>query len=235
MRACVIILLMITLTGCSGITLTARENDLIGEYAAGVLLKYDKNYNNRLVRIAEAEENSALAEEDEALVSDESSSLETEEVVSVEEETTPDIELSLHDGLKLEKLKASYEEFLITDTYPETVSEDEVVFSMKAVDGFKLLVLKFSLENPTDEPLTEDMLSKKLSFSIMVNGEIRANSQLTMLLDDLSSFKDEVEPYSAKELVLIFQIPDRYETEDTISSLTLNIKDENTSFPISLQ
>ena len=233
MRTCIIILLMITLTGCGGITLTARENDIISEYAAGVLLKYDKNYGNRLVRIVEIE--SVVAEENETSLTAENVSginvTVTEDVVSVEDETTANIEMSLNDALKIGQLIGNYEGYFITDSYPK----DEVGFSMKAVDGFKLLILEFSLENPTGETITEDIILKKLSFNIMVNKEIKANSQLTMLLDDLSSFKDEVDPHSIKDLVLIFQVPDRYENDDSISSMTLNIKDANTSLPISLK
>lgn len=236
MRVCIIFLIMITLTGCgSSIALTARENDLIAEYAAGILLKYDKNYNNRLVRIIETEEDSVVVGENETLASEENTSLGAEDVVSIEEETTVSMEMSLGNALKIENLTASYEGYFITDAYPEAVLENEVVFSMKAVTGFKLLILKFYLENPTEEVLIEDILSKNLSFILTVNGEIKANSQLTMLLDDLSSFKDEVEPYSAKELVLVFQVPDRYNSEDSISSMILNIKDASASSPIRLK
>ena len=96
-------------------------------------------------------------------------------------------------------------------------------------------MLEFTLENPTDEGMKEDMLSKGLSYNLLLNGEVKVNSQLTMLLNDLSSYKEEIEAHSVKELVLIFQIPDRYENEDSISSMTLNIKDADESLPISLK
>ncbi len=231
MRACILIIIMVTLTGCGSfgnITLTSRENDIIGEYAAGVLLKYDKNYDNRLVNVVEVETESVLEEnEEETLITD---------VVSIEVETTVDLEASLNEALRTEKLIANFEGYFISDTYPEASgTEDEVFFSMKAVEGYKLLVLEFTLENPTDEGMKEDMLSKGLSYNLLLNGEVKVNSQLTMLLNDLSSYKEEIEAHSVKELVLIFQIPDRYENEDSISSMTLNIKDADESLPISLK
>lgn len=227
-KASIIVLIMITITGCSSITpLTSRENNIIGEYAAGVILKYDKNSSNRLVNIVETEP--------EVVVDEIDNIDETEGLAIVEEETTGNSELLLNDALKIEKLLANYDGYFITDSYPDASSEDEAVFTMNAVKGYRLLVLEFSLENPNNESITEDILSKNLSFNLMVNDEIKVNSQLTMLLDDLSSFKEEVEANSVKELVLIFQIPERYENEDNISSMTLNIKDVDTSLPIRLK
>ncbi|MCM1087931.1 MAG: hypothetical protein NC419_07215, partial [Muribaculaceae bacterium] len=46
------------LTGCGNTMpeLTEEENDIITEYAVSLLLKYDKNYNSRLIDLAAYEE-----------------------------------------------------------------------------------------------------------------------------------------------------------------------------------
>lgn len=235
-RSCIIILFIFTLTGCTSITpLTARENDIIGEYAAGVLLKYDKNYNNRLLSLLEIEQEQVLEEVD---WEDRGVEVEQEvqtEVATVSTLTPESIEKTLKEALKTEKVNVNYERYFVVDSYPEVSPEDVLTFTMKATEGYKLLVLEFSFENPTDDKVTENILSKALSFNIMINKELRANSQLTMLLDDLSSFNEEIEANSIKNLVLIFQIPNRYENEDLISSMVLNIKDENVTSTIILK
>ena len=77
-----------------------------------------------------------------------------------------------------------------------------------------------------------NILEKQLSFRCLINKEKKVGSQLTMLLNDLSSLKETFAANETKEVLLIFQVSDSY--DGNISSLQLTIKNGEESNHYSL-
>ena len=91
----------------------------------------------------------------------------------------------------------------------------------------RYLVLKFQITNHSEEEKECDILSKKRTYRCRVNDTERFGSQMTMLFDDLSTFKETFSANETKQAVLVFQIPAEY--EGNITGLSLTVKEDEES------
>jgi len=215
----------VLLTGCGGIELTETENDVIAEYAATLLLKYSNSYQSKLQEeVFETEPETTVFIP--PLPTD-SSSVQNEQNNSASAETTTVSEKSLSEalGIAVEGFQAEYTGYEIVDSYPNT---SDAYFVMTATKNNSLLILKFNLTNTSTEEKECDILSKQLNYRCQINGDERFGSQLTMLLDDLSSYKEVLMPEETKQAVLIFQIPSEY--QENMEKMSFIIRDKEESY-----
>lgn len=189
--------------------LTQEESDLIAEYAAGILLKYDKGQINRLVDIPIDEE----AEGEEVQPEDAEDQTEPEEeestaVVDVsQDEETDSIVSSVEQYYGVPNVMITYTGYEVADSYPPSMEDENLVFSMDASSGTQLLVLKFNAQNLSGEDQTLNMLGYGARFRVSVNGESSKGALATMLVNDMQTYNDVIPASSAVELVSIVEIP----------------------------
>ncbi|MBQ8592131.1 MAG: hypothetical protein IJ485_05240 [Lachnospiraceae bacterium] len=237
--AAMMVCMTIALTGCAGEMpdLTEEENAMVAEYAAGLLLKYDKNYMNalpsekQLAEIeavveeieADAEEQTAEIEEsvaEDATVSDNGVlTEETAETVEEKEITNIGIFLGL-DGINIDY--AGYE---LATSYMEGES---VAFSLDATPGNQLLIVKFDMTNTDSVDKDVDVLNSGTKFRLIRNGGARQTALYTMLLNDLSIYKDTVLAGSTQQVVLICEVPESEADIETLSLYMANGSDAAT-------
>ncbi|MBO5093842.1 MAG: hypothetical protein J6C33_05730 [Lachnospiraceae bacterium] len=212
--------------------LTEEESALIAEYAAGILIKHDKN-GGRLASDAEI----AAADEREALRQANLDALmETKEKAEEEKEQEKDTQSASPASEKTEEslpftgiaqfcgadgFQIDYQGYMICDSYPEEDSAD-MVFAMDATEGNKLLILQFMAENTTSEDKELDMLSKDIRFKISVNDGEMKNALSTLLLDDLSSYRETVPAQTGVMLVLAREISEQEAAE--LGAISLSMK-----------
>lgn len=233
------------LVGCEKVVdLTDEETQLIAEYAAELLLKYDINYVDRI------DEGNQKAEEmsSESLESTMNGEITTEVITdnTATEEATMEqgAEIDLEDAKSeedtiigtqkdiaaiagIEGAKITFREYSVVDKYPTTGEQSDFLF-LDASEGYRLLVLHFDVENTTSDILPVSLIDKGLEYRIVCNGTKAANSMLTILMDDLGTLDTKVEPDTPQEAVLIFQISD--EMQDDIETMDLYVtynKNEN--------
>lgn len=227
-------------TGCGNKIpdMTQEQAQEIGEYAAGLLLRYDANYRSRLVDLAMYEAAAEQKPEEITPVSQEPEGgmppVADTPVISIGEGTNGAVaqassieqNLGLPDGIAI-----TYKGARIADSYPDTGESD--IFALDAVEGKKLLVLDFMIGNQSqmDQPL--DLLSINAVFNITVNGSYQRRALTTMLEDDLSSFMGTLSAGEEKNVVLIFDIAQ--DTASEINSIKLDIKNGATTSTIQLQ
>lgn len=216
----------VLLAGCGGIELTESENDMIAEYAATVLLKYSKAYQPMLQdEVFETETKPETNTFNPTSSTDSSASQNGQNNLgSAEAAVVPEKSLSEALGIASEGFQAEYTGYEMTASYPNT---EAAYFVMKAAKDKELLVLKFEITNTSAEEKECDILSKQLVYRCRINGEERFGSQLTMLLDDLSSYKEVLAPGETKQAVLIFQVPSEY--QEKIETLNLTVKGDGGS------
>lgn len=243
-----------TLTGCGETVpeLTEEENELITEYAVDVLLKYDKNYNNRLLDLREYEKEKAAQEEIAAMEEAAALKVAQNEAAAAgknqtqEDETSENTEMidvssggayagfvqTVEDFYGIEGFDFQYSGYDIVQEYPET-TEDETTafFAMEATEGTKLLVVKFQAVNQSGEEKELNMLAYKTKVKVDVNGEISHNALTTMLLNDLQTYKGIVPASEAVELVSVIEVPE----DVSVSSLSVVLKNDSGSTTIPLQ
>lgn len=189
--------------------LTQEETDLIAEYAAGMLLKYDRDIN-RLVDTSMYEEE---AEEEVILPEEEEEPTETEEEestsvvdVSQDEETEPTVS-SIEQYYGVPNVMITYTGYEVADSYPPSAEGEDLVFSMEASSGTQLLVLKFNAQNLSGEDQNLNLLGYGARFRVSVNGESSKGALATMLVNDMQTYNDVIPANSAVELVSIVEIP----------------------------
>lgn len=230
------------LTGCGEVQdLTAEETQLIAEYAADLLLKYDLNYRHR---ISEGEKE-AMQQKEEELEMSLSTEMETTEAPATEEEIGRDVSGQLdetensaeEDGTEISTdqsdiadivgiggVSITYKDYLVTQQYPITDTNEEFIH-LEASPGYQLLVLRFQITNESDSGVNVSLAEQAVKYRLVCNGTKAANPMLTILMDDLGNLDVTVNPGEEQEAVLVFQVADSL--KDSIETIDLHVDYNN--------
>lgn len=219
------------LTGCIDHMpdMTEEQSALIAEYAADMLLKYSPNYD---YRIADEE---AFVEEMEEAAAEETSSEQTtievetqvgEEEVQTEtknaEETLNVIDASEVDFAEMfgmEDVAIRYDSMELCATYP--AEETGTGFAVSAAQGNTLIVMHFEIENTIEEDITCDLFEKDFDVSMNLNGGNYKKVSSTMLVNDFTTYIEEIPAGESKEAVIVAEVGEI--TEDEITSCIFRI------------
>lgn len=220
------------LTGCGKKMpeLTEEENQMIAEYAVGVLLKYDKDYNNRLVDTSayEMNEEEDIPEQTEEMAEEEqikTDPVEETEVIDVsQDEETIFSTIEAYYGIP--DVTFQYTGYELTDSYPSAAEGEDLFFAMDATAGTELLVLKFTAINISSGDVTLNMIEHGARVRVSVNGEPAKGALATMLLNDLQTYDDVIPAGSSVELVSIVEV--QQGTDINSIALILRGNGENT-------
>lgn len=229
---------ILTMTACGNEipNLTEEESQRVGEYAAVTLLKYDANNRSRLVDpeivIAKLEKDAAK----EAARQENTQTEEQPEQTTASEVEMPtaqeDITTSLEDFFGLtEGVTLTYEDYQVADSYPEDGSTEDY-FALDASAGKKLLVLRFTLTNGSDQEQNIDFLSTSSRYIITVNDSIRGNALTTMLPNDMSTYAETLNPEETQELVLLMEVNE--DVAGSVQSISLHLKNASNEYTIQL-
>lgn len=226
------------LSGCGRtVELTEEENEIITEYAVGLLLKYDKYYSNHLVELAEYEEeaDSAEPEPEEEEIPEESPDTEESEIAD-----TPVVDMAeeeqqastIEEFYGIEGIGFQYTGYELRNEYPE-ITEDsmELAFAMEATGGMKLLVLRFQAINLNGAETELNMMNYGTRIRVAVNGESPKSALSTMLLNDLQTYKGIIGPEGPVELVAVIEVPDGTNVEN----LSIILRNDSDSATLNLQ
>lgn len=99
-------------------------------------------------------------------------------------------------------------------------------------DGNKYLVLSFRATNSAQSPVLIDLLSRKASYTLTVDGQNSADNAETILLNDMSTYQATLEAGGSADLVLLFEFPENQISDS--SALTLVMHDGGTDKNIQL-
>lgn len=254
--SCIMVLALFS-TGCAKvIELTDQENYLIAEYAAELLLKYDRNIDLKYYddsgsdvmplpeipedpadlteAVPEDTEEAGTTEEQEQPeeIPDFGSEItpgEIQDVNGVQADTGSDFDIAGYAGEENFSIKYAY--YMLVDRY-SSYGEDGAYIELQAPEGYKLLVLKFDIENKTNDTQSVDMYSKGLEYSIIVNDKKSAKQMLTISPDDLYTYQTTLEGSMREEAVLLFQVSKSM--ADEINNLKLRVDYQNGSKVIQL-
>lgn len=225
-------------TGCGNSIpeMTEEQQELVVEYAAGVVLKHDKNYEGKLVELT-LEENGVMEEGETTAVpaseeAPETAESEVDDVTVIDNtENLEEITYTIESFLQLDSVNITYMGYEISDFYPSETEGDDIYFIMNATDGNKLLVLKFLTENVSDRDVELNIADSNARFRIDVDG-VEKNALTTMLLNDLAYYQGTLAAGESTELVLICEVSDAQAQE--ISSLSLIVRSVDNTATISL-
>ncbi len=243
-----ILSLSLLFSGCgfAKLDLTEEEIDRIVNYSANLLEKYNSHQKGTLADVSDTSL-AVLLEEEDIQKREEARKAAEKEKRKQEQENkeaqgegegsgevgdsgNPLIDSNASEFtdpaalLGLEGFRIDYTGFDITDTYPESSSEEDLMFGITSGSGDSLLVMHFDITNTGAEPAHCSILQKDPSFKIKVNGD-RHSLLKTLLMDDLATFDEDMEPGAVAKTVLVAEISSAKAA--AIDSIVLTLKNEN--------
>ena len=242
-------------TGCGQvIDLTDEENHLIAEYAAELLLKYDRNYDTRYNPDELEDTTETMTETDatteattEMVTTTEAATTEqdapadgqttqaqpvTDEAVKEDIGATVDSDFDIAAFVGESRISVRYAYYMVVDSYP-SYDQDGMYIEVQAPEVYKLLVLKFEVENKTNEDQAVDLYNKDVNYNIVVDNSRTTKQMLTILADDLYTYDKTIQASSREEAVLLYTVSDSVANKWT--DLKLQIKYGGTSAVLQLE
>lgn len=242
-------------TGCGQvIDLTDEENHLIAEYAAELLLKYDRNYDTRYNPDELEDTTETMTDTDatteattEMVTTTEAATTEqdapadgqttqaqpvTDEAVKEDIGATVDSDFDIAAFVGESRISVRYAYYMVVDSYP-SYDQDGMYIEVQAPEGYKLLVLKFEVENKTNEDQAVDLYNKDVNYNIVVDNSRTTKQMLTILADDLYTYDKTIQASSREETVLLYTVSDSVANKWT--DLKLQVKYGGTSAVLQLE
>lgn len=213
---------VLLLTGCTDAIpeMTEEQQNMVTEYAAELLLKYDANYHNTIL----TEEESIKAEEElirdaelQVLINEQrerqeqqnqeaengGSEGETSSEAAVPVYTDIDSFLGLSNAVEIE-----YTGYLVCDSYPENTEMNDWQGVARATSANnKLVVFSFCVTNVSGSDYLFDMASIDTRFSFKINNSITKSSLTTLLSNDFKMYRDTIPAGGTVDVVLIIEMP----------------------------
>lgn len=229
------------LSGCANLVLTTGLNDteeeLVAEYAAGVLMRYvgDKrggfgNLKPTPIPIVappvESDYSSTDITGDNGSPIDDNSTddsmfdADTADASTAGMGGAPMAPSDIAGAIGVEGFEISYTGYEVAEVYPDA-GGDVLSFSMQATEGRKLLVVHLDVKNNASEDRECDVLGCNVKFRVIINNSSRVNEQMTILLNDLKSYREMIGAGQSVDTVLVFEVDS--ELADQISSLSLAV------------
>ncbi len=243
-------MLGISLCGCGIVANTGlqeSDEELVAEYAAGVLMKYSAKKYGGLTDYTPTPAPQPVEETVPEIT-------ETVDATSVEEETTVSEDkpmdvagvTDVSDGgteeaqasqdlsaiIGIDGFDVKYTGYEIADVYPEA-GDGELAFSMQSSEGKKLLVVHMDIINPDSSERECNVIDCNVKFRLMINETERVNQQMTILLNDLKSYSEVIPGGNTVDTVLVFEVDNALaESVESLSLLMINADGEH-SYPLS--
>lgn len=234
--------IMLMLTGCGDPMpdLSAEDSALVAEYAAGILLKHNKNYSGKIVNddviAAQLLQEKEFEENTEKYRRTIEKSTETEEQESATADSRHKSNMTMEElsqFLGITPVNLAYDGYVICDSYPDESSPEDVIVAFTAPPGRKLCILKFTLTNQSGEDAVVNIFDARYKFSVIINESRIEQVQATYALEDLAVYKDSILAGESREAVLILDLS--AETAAGIGSLALSVNGSEGSAKIALQ
>lgn len=215
------------IVGC-GPNLTESESKEIAEYSAGLLLKYDKNYDGSLKNVKIPEEVKVIKEEpipEPEPVVEETPAEENDESGSSDFDKKDKGEVTYSDKPLSELFNEPdfdiyFNGYEVADEYPRP-EENELAFSMKAMDDNSFLVMHFNVTNNGSEQIL-NIIGKKLKIRAIINETNKIQNSKSILLNDFESYYELVGGGETRDTVIVFEV--EKSLLNTMTSLDLSIK-----------
>lgn len=209
------------LSGCGDepYTLTDKEESLIVDYSAHVVTKYNTYQKEGLTYVWEDE-----AEEEESEASQTvDSETQTGQNASAGTEVSDDTAISGDTGYAEDAvtLNEFFGEPDVTLAYVGARLADSYVeadyYAMYPDSGKQYLVLGIDITNSGQAPVDIDYLSMQAEYAVVLNGEVKTSSEMTLLMQDFSTFDAILKAGETRETVLLFQVPASVTSVENVS------------------
>ena len=214
-------------TGCTQLTpLSEEETNMVAEYIAMLMLKYDANYENKLTTTIEIKDNPSYTNEEFADLTDEINGKEENQEEDATKEEPADDNTSqagnestvtgpakewesgestdINSILGNENFTVRYKEANEYQSYPDNKTDN--YFTLEATEGKKLVVVSFSIVNVSGGEARYQMTDPNIYFRLDVKGENFVKPSMTLLTNDIQYIDVTLENKKAAEGVAVFSV-----------------------------
>lgn len=205
LKLVIIILLMLPLTGCiNEYNATKEQNDAVAEYMAGLLLEYDKDYDQELTSMDELTDDDSEADGGTLTPSPATSIDDTTSGNSDNGITDTSTMYTLSEVIGNSNFELNYKSYQIADTYPEDA--DSALFVLTPREGYHLLVVTFTVKNISDGDQTLNLSEDNILYQLEVASGTEYTPLLTLLENDLQYLEVKLGSEKTKKALLVFEV-----------------------------
>lgn len=254
-----IVLCVLLLNGCMKQYQPSEElTDMLAEYIAGTVLKYDKNYgatilsSNITAKVNEYVSNLMYEDSKENDLNDKVDKEKTDDksddkgAVDKMTDTTANSKSSrgksslnggtketievkaLNDLYNIEGLEFSYKGYEFFKEYPKKADS---YFNLSHKDGNQFLVVSFSIHNASNEKKELNLSTSDIQYAVDINKGTTYKPIMTLLEEDIHFINQVIASGEEITALLIFEVP----KDAVVNSLRLNITQGNKSTIINLK
>lgn len=193
----------VTLSGC-GMQLTRLSDDdqsRFISYCAQVVAKHNANNETGLISLPKKEETGKKDDtdpsEDKSDLSENTESQSSSETASSNEVKSA----SFTEAIGIGGMRFDYRDARVAGGY----SQGDV-YSLKADSGKELLFVRIKAVNTTKKSINIDMPSQNIIFTASYKDQ-SVNSDMTLLMNDLTTFQGKFAAGKRRNMILLFQFP----------------------------
>ena len=217
-------LLLTSLAGCGDdITLDKRENDLVAEYIAGVMLKYSYDNEWKYTKVSNAlnkyQSNGTIPP---SAVTGTGSRQENSTAASSKpsgnQSASVNVYAAMSDALGLTGADISFKSYTVGTRYP--MDEYAVCFSAK--DGYKIVTLEFNIKNNSGSDMVMNTASKQVTMKLDIGGKSVVQSASMLYNDIISLNKVKLAAGDSYTAVACFQVPEANASSTDITCTVYN-------------
>ncbi len=232
------------LTGCmQTVDMTGQESNMIAESMAGLLLKYDKNYEGDLIyqeskdlraEIELKEEKSKkvttlTATGEKADKNESNSGMVTADNKNKVTGKKTDEKNKLNETLGNKNFKVSFQKYETSKSYDGNISNK--AFSIDASNNNQLLIARFDITNLTKKKQNFNLINSNLQYHLQVNKETFYKPLVTILVNDLQYINLDFAAQETKEAVILFEIP----KDIDLSNVEMIVSNKDSSLNIKMK
>ncbi len=224
---CVLLFTVALLTGCSELDYGGVDRDLVIEYCVNAVINHDRNYIIKLQDREPEEETTTV------WISDDPEEPTSGANGGDGSGTSPNggsssSSVTMSEAMSVSGYTFESSGYSVADVYPE----GNEGFSMVAVNGQALLILKFNVTNVSGEE-NLDFSDLGYRYRCTVNSGTRVNVQKTALINALNTWDGSLGKGEKKEMVLVFQVSE--EISNNINNISLSIIKDGKSSTVTIK
>lgn len=218
------ICLSIGFTGCGQevYSLTEDEETTIALYAAKIVTKYNINQTTGIcnARIKAGELDAVSSDASDTTDASATYNESTGELIAADN-TSSDAGYSFTDAIGIEGMDFTCSTFDVCSEFQASKS-----FILTEESGKKYLILYIDGINNSSQDIDFSALGSR-TYNLSINSSADADSQLTILNNDLTSYSDVISAGDSKSFVLVFQFANS--DVENITSLQLNVTSDGST------
>ena len=237
--------IMFLLSGCGATIpdLSEEQSDLVTEYAAGLMIKYNSLPEESLlnetqlvieeqkeVEIKEKEKKKEEAQKAYLAAKEAEEKGDSQEGADGNTAEAPKQDPTIDDLASfygLDGFSVFYTGYELCKSYPDE-SRDDFFLAMDATAGKQLCIIQFNVSNISGEDKDFDMFAKQGVFFLSIDGQDTIQAQSTLLLDDLAVYKGVIASGAQEPMILVFEVDESIQQMGTLELTARNGSEKGT-------